>query len=356
MRIGIDGRVLSDRYPGIGRATATLLAALAEEARHELVVFHRPGAAPHRLAVAGLELVAAPAELRSLAEHLRLPAMARRLRLDLVHSPYLATAGRWPCPWVVTVHDLIPVRFPSGLGLVARAAYRAFIRQAVRRATLITTPSRASARDLERLTGVAHHRMRVVHNAVDPGFRPRADASAVAALHDLGIQRPFVLAHASERPHKNRSRLLDAWSRLDRPEQLLLFGGDRLPRTGSGVRELGRVDDEVLVALYSAAELFVLPSLWEGFGLTVAEAMACGTAVACATGSALDEVAGPAAARFDPMDAAAIAGAVQALLDDPDRRAELGRLGLARARRFSPQLSARAMVAAYEDAAGIGKV
>jgi alpha-1,3-rhamnosyl/mannosyltransferase len=364
LRIGVDGRYLRDDHPGIGRHLFGALRALAASAGdEELLVLHDPRAPRTRLDPAALvgrslRLVPAPWRPRSPAEQFGLPRLLRRLGLDLFHAPYPFTALACPCPRVVTVYDLIALDPRHGLRApLARALAGCVLRRVTRGAAAVLTLSHAVRAALVERLGLPAQRVAVIGAAADPAFQPAAPEAVAAARRALGLPARYVLHVGTPKPHKNRARLLRAWSAL-RPDgvALVLAGSPASPHARreelpEGVRDLGPVDERHLPALYSAAELCVLPSLDEGFGLPVLEAMGCGTPVACSARGALGEVAGDAAACFDPEDERALGATLARLLGDADARRALSQRGLARARLFTWEALAARTWALYRCAA-----
>ena len=290
-----------------------------------------------------------------------LPGLARRAGVDLLHS-LANTSPVWGrFRRVVTIHDLIYHVVPqSGAGIRARGM-RMLVPLAARRCQRIIVDAAATRDDLERLVGISPARVDVV----PLGFgRPGGDIQPVpeAALRerlDAGA-RPIVLSASAKLPHKNLMRLLEALALMPAPRPLLVLPGYPTPHEAElaaraaelGVSEdlrlLGWVSDEELEGLYAAASAFVFPSLYEGFGLPVLEAMARGVPVACSDRGSLAEVGGDAALHFDPESAASISAAIRTLLTDrsvAERHRERGR---ARVARFTWRATAQGTLASYE--------
>jgi glycosyltransferase involved in cell wall biosynthesis len=292
---------------------------------------------------------------RVLAEQTLLPRAARRAGIDLLHNT-LNTAPAFPgVPQLTTIHDVIYKRFPETAGRL-NSGVALLVPLAARRSVRVLTVSNASKGDIVDLLGVDPERVDVAPNG--PGIAPPDET-----LHDPELRErfglgkaPIVLTVAARRPHKNLARLLDAFGRL-RTDAVLVVPGFETPfeaglrdRAGAAVRFLGWVDDRTLDCLYRAATCFVLPSLAEGFGLPVLEAMAREAPVACSDIAPLREVAGDAALYFDPLDPGSIGDALKRLLEQPDLRLRLSDLGLKRARRFSWDAAAAATLETYERA------
>jgi glycosyltransferase involved in cell wall biosynthesis len=269
-------------------------------------------------------------------EQAGLPRALRRRRADLVHAPNCFLPLRRPCPGVVTVHDLAFEAFPRDFAPRTAWKYRTFTPRAVRSAERVIVPSEATARDLARRYGADRERIRVV---------PEAPALPVGDREPPAGE--YLLAVGDLRAKKNLGVLVDAAGRLG--ARLVLAGldaGSGAAVAGPGVELRGYVSDLELDALMRGAAALVHPSLYEGFGLVVLEAMARGTPVACADATALPETAGGAAALFDPHDAGSVAAAVERALGDRERFAAAGR---ERAARFSWERTAALTRAVYEE-------
>jgi glycosyltransferase involved in cell wall biosynthesis len=250
-------------------------------------------------------------------EQLALPLAARRARAVLCPANLAPLAGRRN---VVVVHDVAPLREPGWYSEVYVKWQRTVLPRIARGAARVIAPSAFSRREVVELLGVPEARVAVVPGGVDPRFTPQADAARARAA--LGLTNPYVLTVASRTARKNITVLDHAARRLAaRGVDLVAAGGDRPQFRDdapvAGVRALGHVDDALLPGLYAGAAAFVLPSLYEGFGLTALEALAAGVPVVAANRGALPEVCGDAAQLVDPTDAEAIAAALERALDDP---------------------------------------
>ncbi|SEH11706.1 glycosyltransferase family 4 protein [Thermoleophilum album] len=389
MRIAINAAFLSQGgMGGLETYTRELVAALSRRRDIELVLLLSSTLADDRLARMA-EVALLPLDPRRRldwvrADQLEVPRLAHRLGVELVHS--LASTGP---TWgrvrrVVTVHDLAFARFPRthfgpralGMALLVPAAARTAAR--------VIVPSRATRDEVVRLLRVPSERVDVVPEGLGqvPVTATSSPAEALsksapgerssASTHDLpsalsarlaAAPRPVALSVSAKRPHKNLERLIRAIALIPRERRpLLVLPGYPTPyereleqlaeRTGIGdhVVFLGWLPPEQLEAVYRIAWLFVFPSLYEGFGLPVLEAMARGVPVATSDRASLPEVAGPAALYFDPLSEASIAASIERLLFDRELAAALRRAGLERARRFSWDACAEATVASYRAA------
>jgi glycosyltransferase involved in cell wall biosynthesis len=267
-------------------------------------------------------------------EQLALPLWPARLFLCPANLAPLATTRT-----AVVVHDVAPLREPSWYSDLYVRWQRTVLPRIVRRARLVITPSAFSRDELRALLGVDAV---VVPGGVDARFRPGLDPAPARAA--FALQRPYVLTVASRTTRKNLAVLELAARRLAaRGVDLVAAGGDRpqFRAEHGGPRALGHVDDAHLPGLYAGAAAFVLPSLYEGFGLTALEAMACGTPVVAAARGALSEVCGDAALLVDPTDPAGVADALERALDGDAAR--LRAAGPARAAGFTWDATARAV-------------
>ncbi len=228
----------------------------------------------------------------------------------------------------VVIHDVAPLREPSWYSPAYVRWQRFVLPRIARRAELVITPSQFARDEIAELLGVATGRITVVPGGVDPAFSPAADAGVARAVLGLG-DRPYVLTVASRTARKNLAVLAGPAAALaEHGIALFAAGGDRPQfrggRLGGHVLELGHVDDRLLPGLYAGAAAFVLPSLYEGFGLTAIEALAAGVPVVAADRAALPEVTGGAAELVDPTDPDAITAALLGAIAAPGRRREAG--------------------------------
>jgi glycosyltransferase involved in cell wall biosynthesis len=295
-----------------------------------------------------------------LGEQTLLPAAAMRARVDLVHS-LASTAPLWGrFRRVVTVHDLIYARFPEAHAGIRDKGMQVLVPAAVRRSDRVIADSQSTREDLVELLKVRPERIDVVPLGLGNVRRvaPLAERETRARF-DLGARR-VLLGLSAKRPHKNLLALIGALARIPAAERpVLVLPGyptaheaelrERAASEGlaADVRFPAWVSAEELEGLWALAEAFVFPSLYEGFGLPVLEAMARGVPVACSNASSLPEVAGDAALTFDPRDEAAIAGALRRLLDDATLREQLRARGLARVSEFTWERTARLTLESY---------
>jgi glycosyltransferase involved in cell wall biosynthesis len=285
-------------------------------------------------------------------EQLALPALAARRRARAVFSPANLAPLAWPRN-VIVVHDAAVLREPEAYSRAYRAWHRRLGTGAARRAQAVITVSEFSRRELLELGGgLDPARLTVIGGGVDerfsPGLRARGDdPEARRAATRLGLRAPYVLTIATDDARKNLDALVPCAAALRRRGIELVWAGDSRPqfartRPLTGLRSLGYVPDELLVGLYRGARAFVLPSRYEGFGLTCLEAMACGTPVIAADRAALPEICGDAALLVDPADPAAISAAVLSACEEPALEARLRAAGERRARSYTWERAASA--------------
>jgi glycosyltransferase involved in cell wall biosynthesis len=359
MRIGLLTYALERAPGGIGRYTRELRDGL-RRAGADVVLLEAgqggSGTQSRRLPGAGrlpLLMTLGQAEIGWLA---------RRERLDVVHdptgtAPLLLTGARR----VITVHDVVPYVAPSTSTVLDWLIYRLWLPLVAGKMDAIVTVSEHSRRDIVRHLNVDPSRVHAVPSAAGAHFRPvdRSCSAAVARRH--GITGPYLLYVGSVEARKNLPRLLEAYARLRRRStrwQLVVVGArtwkygpvfETVRRLGlePHVRFTGFVRDEELPALYSGADLFVFPSLYEGFGLPILEAMACGAPVITSACSSLPEVAGTAAILIDPLDVETLGDAIWRVLDDRRLADSLRQRGLARAAQFRWDRTVEQTLAVY---------
>jgi len=353
VRIAIDARKLHDY--GIGTYVRNLLRQLArQDTANEYVVFCRDAdwEAVEELGPR-FRPVVENAGAYSIREQVALPIDLRRESAELFHAPHYVLPPLTQCRSVVTIHDCIHLRFPQYLPSRIGYAYaRGQMWMATHKAARVITVSEASKRDILRYFRVPESRIDVIYNAIDERFWQQPDAEEIARVRErYRLNNPFVLYAGNIKPHKNLERLIEAFHLLRQTPAMkdveLLIIGDEISKYASlrravhrhklhkYVRFFGFVSDQTLAALYRLAAVFVFPSLYEGFGLPPLEAMASGTPVIVSNVSSLPEVVGDAALLIDPYEPAAIAEAMQRVLDNGALASDLSRRGLARAREFS---------------------
>jgi len=367
--IALDCRLTS--WPGIGRYCRELARALVDIAPAQPFVWlcHRSSREQCRdLPVGGavrrLDLRSAP---MSIGEQFEVPWLLWRNRIGLLHAP---AAQTWPllAPRVVaTVHDLTLRHFPEFLpSRLGRFYYTLMVGSAVRRTRRLIAVSGFTGDDIVRCWPQAAGRVRVVLNGASGGFAPVADAAVRDRVRrELALPPNYLLFVGTWKRHKNLPTLLEAYARLDSAQRAryplvaVAQADPRYPEVPEAVRRLGLerdvhwrsgVSDDAMPALYSMARALVLPSLYEGFGLPVAEAFACGTPAVLADASALPEVGADACLTFPPWDAAALAGALERIIEDDELHAALCARAVARARAFDWPAAAQQVLGIYREA------
>jgi glycosyltransferase involved in cell wall biosynthesis len=298
-----------------------------------------------------------------------LPRLARELALDVLHIPsYRRLTWNSPCPLVATIHDLAPFRVARKYDLARMFYGRFIVKHLARRQDEIITVSQNTAHDIDQFFKIPEKNLRVIYNGIDhERFQPLDPGQSRAIVAEkYRLTKPFFLYVARlEHPGKNHRRLIEAFEHFKEEtnsDTILAFGGSdwhgaefihtRISESSynSDIRPLGFISNQDLPILYSAAEAFIYPSLYEGFGLPPLEAMACGCPVISSDKGSLGEVVGDAAWIIDPEDVGDIADALLKLHTEPQSRAALIQKGLARAKEFSWDRAARETLAVYRAA------
>jgi glycosyltransferase involved in cell wall biosynthesis len=286
--------------------------------------------------------------------------------LDVLHVPsYRRLIWPAPCPLVATIHDLAPFHVSKKYDFARMFYGRVVVKHLARRQHEIITVSQNTARDIDQFFGIPQNQVRVIHNGIDhERFFPRdAEQARASVAKKHRLTKPFFLYVARlEHPGKNHRRLIEAFERFKEEtnsDWILAFGGsdwhgaDRIHARiaesaySSDIRTLGFISNEDLPLLYSAAEAFVYPSLYEGFGLPPLEAMACACPVISSDRGSLGEVVSDAAWIINPEDMEDICDALLKLHSDPKSRAALVQKGLIHAKEFSWERAARETLAVY---------
>ena len=351
MRIVVDVAALSHPRTGVGNYIRGSLLGLAAQAEHDVVAFAPVSARGKRLVDTALDgvgleralpVVPAAHALRTLWSRAGRPPAERFLgSFDVLHF------GDWMYPpqraglRSTMIHDLVPLHHPEWVHARTRRMHCVKYAHAARTCDVVVVNSRYTCDDVVRTLGVPRERVHVAYPGVEPQFAPGGER--------VELEAPFVLTVATLEPRKNLGTLVEAHRRLaDTGLALAVAGatgwGEQPALDVPNVVRLGYIPPEELPELYRGAAVFVYPSRFEGFGMPVVEAMACGTPVVASSHPSLDEACGDAAVRVDPLDADALAAGVREALG---RRDELVTRGLEHARAFTWEANARAHIRAW---------
>ncbi|CAG0936783.1 mannosyl-N-acetyl-alpha-D-glucosaminyl-diphospho-ditrans,octacis-undecaprenol 3-alpha-mannosyltransferase / alpha-1,3-rhamnosyltransferase [Thermoflexales bacterium] len=360
----LDARTATDHFPGIGRYVVNLASALKRIAPDLDLALLRDPAAAQRLPLPDLHALDCTVSPFALAQQWRVRSILRQSRAALYHSAYYLMPYMPGVPAVVTCYDLIPLIYPQYFTALQRLIFRTTHFLALRASRVILAISEATKTDLVRFFRVDPQRIVVTSLAADSHFKPSSRTAIDRVRQQYALPDRYVLYFGSNKPHKNVPRLIETFTRLEIRDRgsgmgLVIAGhwDERYPQAKDlvgqlslkdRVRFIGPVQDDDLPALYSGAEVFVFPSEYEGFGLPVLEAMACGAPVVCSNRSSLPEVAGDAALLCNPQNSEALTDAIERALIDRDLRATLQQRGLARAAQFSWEQTARQTLAIYK--------
>jgi glycosyltransferase involved in cell wall biosynthesis len=381
MHVAINAQLVSFsesyRNAGVSRYTYRLIEGLARrpgDARYSVFVTAQDAARAGVFHSSTVQLVpacwpTARPQQRIVWEQLALPGLLRRLRADVFHSTVNVLPERLPCPSVVTIHDLAFLAYPQYFRPARRLYQRVFTARAARAATRVIAVSESTRRDIIARLGVAQEKVRVVYPAIDARFQPVADPALLAAFrreHDLPER--FLLYLGTLEPRKNLLALLEAYATLRARDEsappLVLAGAkgwyyqDLFARVRTlglerAVTFAGYVRDEDQPLWYASAELFIYPSLFEGFGLPVVEALACGAPVVTTNVSSLPEAAGDVAMLADPHQPEALARAMQQVLSSAETRRQMAARGPAWASQFTIDRMAAGCEAVYAEAGSV---
>lgn len=363
--IALDVHVIGERETGNETYTLNLARALiaaAPERRFALLTPH-PERLPGDLTASANAVVVPVWPGNSFVRvPVAMPYAARKIAAQLLHVNYVLPP-LCPCPGVATVHDLSYDLFPRDAPPRDRLVLGPLLPMSVRRAAAIIAVSESTRRDIVNRLGVRDDRITVIHEAAPPHMQPIADRRCLERVRrDYGLVQPYVLAVGNLQPRKNFLRLIEAFAVLRRDgvaAQLVIAGQARWRHSAlqQRVTEMGLAGDVIfagyvadadLPVLYSGAAAFAYPSLYEGFGLPVLEAMTCGAPVVTSNTSSLPEVAGDAALLVDPQSVRDIAAALRAILLDEGTASRLRARGAARAAKFSWQRAALETLNVYD--------
>ncbi|MDQ2713677.1 MAG: glycosyltransferase family 4 protein [Chloroflexota bacterium] len=381
MHIGINAQLLSFsqnyRNGGVSRYIRYLLKELARQpGEHEYTVFVNGQGVVEELAAQHPQITYVPIawrEERPTArvawEQLSLPALIRQRKIDVLHSPVNVQPERLPhtCAGVVTLPDLAFLRFPHVLTRAKRLYHRTFTVHSLRRATMIISLSDSTKRDAMELVGIPAERIQTVYPCIATRFTRSWDEEVLRAFREKqGLEQGFILYLGTLEPRKNIDTLVEAYARLRQAytikEKLVLAGGkgwlydaifEKVQALGleSEVLFPGYVADADQTLWYHAATVFAYPSLYEGFGLPVAEALVSGVPVVTSNVSSLPEAGAGVALTVDPHNVEALVEALHKALTDQDFRQQCRAMAPAVAQQFSAQVMGEQTRAVYEQAA-----
>jgi glycosyltransferase involved in cell wall biosynthesis len=359
IRVGFDARWYNDS--GVGSYVSGLLGAMAQSVGAiELLVYEDANNRVPLPEAAQVQRIAVKAAKYSAYGQIDLARRCREDRLDVFHSPFYVVPFFAPCPVVVTVHDLIPFLFPI-YRWPKSAMVRSGYRMAARKADRIIADSNRTLQDIESVLGTVSERVSVVHIAAQECYSATGGPAELERLQQkYGVRLPYVMVSSARNWHtKNLETALQALqvarqqSGVDfhtviyGPREGLDVAGGRERWRSLNLKPIGYVPSGDLAMLFRHASVFLLTSLYEGFGLPVLEAMSCGCAVVCSNGGALTEIAGSGAQVFQTMDAQGMGVAVNALLHDKANLNYWQRAALKRAREFSWAEAARETISVY---------
>jgi glycosyltransferase involved in cell wall biosynthesis len=364
MKIAFDLRRIGN--PGIGRYMKCLTESIIAQAPEHEYLLVLPPEGEHLIHAPKVEKLCTSLKYYSFREQFELPQILRRHKVDLLHSPHFLLPLVRSCPAVATIHDVIYMACPEDLpSRAGRLYYRIMMNACSRTAARIITDSEHSRNEIMSYLHADSEKIEVIYPAAGPFFHSEANPAQIASVRSrFGIDRDYVLCVGIYKPRKNHAKLLSAFHKMrDRgcQAQLVVAGpmaeGEpvlrRLARElGIGERLIftGFVNDADLRALYSSARVYACPSVYEGFGFTVLEAMACGTPVVCSSATSLPEVAGKAALYFDPHNPEEMASQLVRVFSDDAVRTSLIAEGHRNLLRFNWKETARQTLAVYHEA------
>jgi glycosyltransferase involved in cell wall biosynthesis len=368
-QIGINAHLLSGqegyRRAGIHHYIARLLEHLPQEADCRYLVFANNTAGLELgplVRVAGTRLPTERRLARIAWEQVAWPIAARQHKLDLLHSMAFVTPLATRRPSVVTVYDLSFIYYPDRFPLLQRLYLTSQTRRSCRMARRVVTISESGRQDVHRFFAIPLDRIDVVSPGVDEAFHPRPQPEVIAFRRQHQLPEQFILHVGTLQPRKNLPLLIEAFADLNRPDTaLVLVGGKgwyfdevftrvKALNLEGQVRFTGYVPDEELPLWYNAATGLAFPSVYEGFGMPIVQAMACGTPVIAAETSSIPEVTGEAALLFSSQDRVALTNHLAAVLDDRQLSRSLADKGLHRARQFSWPRAGKLMSEIYQRA------
>lgn len=373
-RIAFDARYINDQYHGIGRYAFRLLEnMIAQSPDYEFVVYRGQDRDTRfqwedALDKPNVSVLEGPKPIYWPHEQLLWPYYFIRDDIDLFHSPYFAVPLLTGVPVIMTIHDMIFEIYPQYMPLAwMRPYYRFMMNFGLKKARNIITVSKNTALELVNYYKFSIEKLIVVQEGVDRKFSPTHDPERLESVRNkYCLDSPFILSIGARRPHKNFGRLTRAFSNLskDYPHNLVFIGpsdvrfNDEVKSALDQTDLMGRVillnwvPEEDLPVLYSLADVVVLPSIHEGFGLPALEAMACGAPVIAASNSSFPEVLDGAGILVDPYNLQEIGDAIRTMIDNEEKRMYFSQAGLKRSAEFQWDRPAKRVLEIYREIVG----
>jgi glycosyltransferase involved in cell wall biosynthesis len=369
MRVGIDARGAMKVTDGIGRYATELLKEYARRKdANEYIVLKNPLTRVSFAFDDRFKEVVVEEGRFSLQEQIKLPGILDRLHLDVFHALHFCLPVGYRKPSLMSIHDILPIINPWSFGRSAvrnaiSAAYlKGLIRLSIRRASVVIVSSKHTQEDMVKHLGTDPRRMQMVYLGIDHVAKPPSAADSV--LENLGLRRPFLLTVTNFKPHKNTGALIEAFRKVrpglpdlelgiigDNPRGFAETYGSKEELTAEGIHVLGYLDDATIAGLMMESIAFVYPSLYEGFGFPVLEAMVAGVPVISSSAASLPELGGDSVVYVDPRSPQEIAAAIQKLCTDPALRRKLSEMGKLQAAHFPWSITADATLGLYQKAA-----
>lgn len=374
MRIGIDCRLWATTTGRYIRENVKQIASVDTE--NEYVLFMLPSDINSKeypfVAPENFRVVPVDIHWHTFKEQLVFPFIALKEKLDVLHIPYFNVPIFYPKRFITTIHDLTILKIDTGKASthaywfykMKKLGYMLAIWVGVKRASHVIAVSKHVKNDIVRRYNVKESKVKVIYNGVSSDFKRTSDDLVEETIKKYNIKKPYLFYVGNAHPHKNVERLLRAFELVvaQHPDLMLVLGGkkyffyEKLENEWKGrmvysnLNFAGYLDDKDLPALYTGAEAFVNPSLYEGFGLQLLEAFSCGTKVVCSNTTSLPEVGGDVAFYFDPRSVSDIAHAIErTLINDSQERVEKG---YERVKMFSWEVSAQKHIEIYAQKKG----
>lgn len=356
MNVIIDARMVKNELHGIARYTYEIVNRLADKVNIKLIVNDENTAGKLFKKV---EFISMRSGFLSMKEQFELPFVVDRYRGDTIfHSPSIASSPFMRSASILTIHDLTPLKFPEFYSSIHKYYYSFIVKPAAKRAKKILTVSEYSKMDIIKWLECDEDKVVVTYNGVEDRFRIIENKEKLLKVKKkYNLPDRFILYIGNMKPHKNVKNLVKSMQHVNQDVKLVINGKPNGEidiiikefNLQEKLQFIGYVDDEDLPAMYNLAELFLYPSLYEGFGLPPLEAMSCGCPVITSNTSSLPEVVGDTQIMVDPYDVFELGNAINLVLSNEDLRQKMIQKGLEQSKRFTWERTARETLDVYEE-------
>lgn len=356
MRIAIDCRFIGRSINGIGRYNREIVKGLDKNKEINLIIFTNNDI---DLELQNTKIIRIKSKLFSISEQIELPILLRKVKPDLFHTPSFVSPIIQPCKTIMTIHDLIHLRFSKDYTLLHKLYYKLIVKTAAKQADIIITPSNTSKKDIHTFLGIDNKKIFVIYHGISENFSPREDFKNIL-IKKYNINYDYILYVGNLKTHKNINTLIETYCNLIKDGKIkhkLIITYEPNKKIQNFIHNFGIEENIVFIRdipekdlpyIYSGCSVFVYPSLCEGFGFPPLEAMSCGVPVISSNAFSLPEVLDFSALTFDPNDKNMLYDLIYRVINDDELRRSLIQMGLNHSKKFRWDRTINQLIGVYK--------